>query len=87
MTEQQGMTMDRWLKFAQFGVALIALIGALMYAGQRTERDEHQSRSLDLMASELRQIRDAATEGNAQIRILGERVRGLEERTSRLERR
>jgi hypothetical protein len=39
------------------------------------------------MARELGQIRDAATEGNAQIRILGERVRGLEERTARLERR
>jgi len=81
------MSMERWLKVAQFGVALIALVGALIYAGQRTERDEQQSRSLDVMAKELGQIRDAATEGNAQIRILGERVRGLEERTARLERR
>ena len=81
------MSMERWLKVAQFGVALIALVGALIYAGQRTERDEQQSRSLDVMAKELGQIRDAATEGNAQIRILGERVRGLEERTVRLERR
>jgi hypothetical protein len=87
MTEEQGMSVERWLKVAQFAVALIALVGALIYAGQRTERDEHQSRSLEVMARELGQIRDAATEGNAQIRILGERVRGLEERTARLERR
>ncbi len=81
------MSVERWLKVAQFAVALIALVGALIYAGQRTERDEQQSRSLEVMARELGQIRDAATEGNAQIRILGERVRGLEERTARLERR
>lgn len=87
MTTEQAMTMDRWLKLAQFGVALTALIGAMIYAGQRSERDEHQSKSLERMATELGQIRDAATEGNAQIRILGERVRGLEERTGRLERR
>jgi hypothetical protein len=87
MTEEQGMSVERWLKVAQFAVALIALVGALIYAGQRTERDEQQSRSLEVMARELGQIRDAATEGNAQIRILGERVRGLEERTARLERR
>ena len=87
MTTEQAMTMDRWLKLAQFGVALTALVGAMIYAGQRSERDEHQSRSLDRMASELAQIRDAAMEGNAQIRVLSERVKGLEDRTTRLERR
>ena len=87
MTNEHAISMERWLKVAQFGVALTALVGAMIYAGQRSERDEHQSRSLDRMATELGQIRDAATEGNAQIRILGERVRGLEERTGRLERR
>ena len=87
MTTEQAMSMDRWLKLAQFGVALTALIGAMIYAGQRSERDEHQSKSLERMASELGQIRDAANEGNAQIRVLGERVKGLEDRTSRLERR
>jgi hypothetical protein len=39
------------------------------------------------MATELHEIRQTATEGNAQTRILGERVRALEERMGRLERR
>lgn len=87
MTNEHAISMERWLKVAQFGVALTALVGAMIYAGQRSERDEHQSRSLDRMASELAQIRDAAMEGNAQIRVLSERVKGLEDRTTRLERR
>lgn len=86
MTKELTDSLNQWLKVAQFGVALIALIGAMIYAGQRSERDEQQGRSLERMASELHEIRQTAVEGTAQVRILAERVRGLEERTTRLER-
>lgn len=86
MTREVADSLNQWLKVAQFGVALTALIGAMIYAGQRSERDEQQGKSLERMASELHEIRQTAVEGTAQVRILAERVRGLEERTTRLER-
>lgn len=86
MTKEVADSLNQWLKVAQFGVALIALIGAMIYAGQRSERDEQQGKALERMASELHEIRQTAVEGTAQVRILAERVRGLEERTTRLER-
>jgi Flp pilus assembly protein TadB len=79
-------SIDRWLKWAQFCMALGALMAALTYAGQRSERDEQQTRALDRMAFELTDLRKEAQEGMAQVRILAERVRGLEERMTRLER-
>lgn len=87
MTKELSDSLNHWLKLAQFGVALTALIGAMIYAGQRSERDEAQGKALERMATELHEIRQTATEGNAQTRILGERVRALEERMGRLERR
>lgn len=87
MTREVADSLNQWLKVAQFGVALVALIGAMIYAGQRSERDEAQGKALERMANELHEIRQTATEGNAQTRILGERVRALEERMGRLERR
>lgn len=86
MTQQTADTIERLQKWAQFGIALTALIGAFVYAGQRSERDEHQTKSLERMANELGRIQELATESGAQIRVLGERVRGLEDRVTRIER-
>jgi len=79
--------MERWLKWAQFCVALTALIAALTYAGQRSERDEQQTRSLERMAVEMGEIRKEAQQGSQEARVLTERLRGLEERVTRIERR
>lgn len=87
MTLETASSIDRWLRFAQFFVAVTALVAALVYAGSRSERDEQQTRSLDRMASELGRIQELATSGNAQIQVIGERVRGLEDRVMRIEKR
>jgi len=87
MTKEVAESMERWLKYAQFLVALTALIAALTYAGQRSERDEQQTRSLDRMATEMGEIRKEAQNGTSEARVLGERMRGLEERVGRIERR
>lgn len=86
MTQQTADNIDRMVKWAQFLVALTALIGAFVYAGQRSERDEHQTKALEKMASDLGKIQESASESGAQIRVLGERVRGLEDRVGRIER-
>jgi hypothetical protein len=39
------------------------------------------------MAGELGKIQELATAGNAQIQVIGERVRGLEDRVTRIEKR
>lgn len=87
MTLELASTIDRWLRFAQFFVAVTALVAALVYAGSRSERDEQQTRSLEKMAGELGKIQELATSGNAQIQVIGERVRGLEDRVTRIEKR
>jgi hypothetical protein len=87
MTKEMAQSMDRWLKWAQFCVALTALIAALTYAGQRSERDEQQTRSLERMAVEMGEIRKEAQQGSQEARVLTERLRGLEERVTRIERR
>lgn len=87
MTQELADGINRWLKWAQFILALIAIIAAVNYAGQRSERDEQQTRSLDRMASEMSEIRKEAQQGTAEARVLGERIRGLEERVGRIERR
>lgn len=86
MTLETASTIDRWLRFAQFFVAVTALVAALVYAGSRSERDEQQTRSLEKMAGELGKIQELASAGSAQIQVIGERVRGLEERVTRIER-
>lgn len=86
MTLELASTIDRWLRFAQFFVAVTALVAALIYAGSRSERDEQQTRSLEKMAGELGKIQELASTGSAQIQVIGERVRGLEERVTRIER-
>lgn len=87
MTKEVAASMERWLKWAQFCVALTALIAALTYAGQRSERDEQQTRSLERMAVEMGEIRKEAQQGSQEARVLTERLRGLEERVTRIERR
>lgn len=87
MTKEMAQSMDRWLKWAQFCVALTALIAAMTYAGQRSERDEQQTRSLERMAAEMGEIRKEAQQGSQEARVLTERLRGLEERVTRIERR
>ncbi len=87
MTKEMAQSMDRWLKWAQFCVALTALIAAMTYAGQRSERDEQQTRSLERMAVEMGEIRKEAQQGSQEARVLTERLRGLEERVTRIERR
>jgi hypothetical protein len=86
MTRELANAVDKWLRWAQFCVALTALIAALTYAGQRSERDEQQTRALDRMANDMTEIRRDSQEGMAQTRILAERVKSLEERMSRIER-
>ena len=87
MTIETASSIDRWLRFAQFCVAVTALVAALIYAGSRSERDEQQTRSLEKMAVELGKIQEMATAGSAQIQVIGERVRGLEDRVTRIEKR
>jgi hypothetical protein len=87
VTRELAETAERWLKWAQLLVALVALGAAVNYAGQRSERDEQQTRSLDRMAVDMAEIRKEAQQGTAEARILGERVRGLEDRVGRIERR
>lgn len=77
---------NRWHKTLQTGVALAALIGAFVYAGQRSERDEQQTRALDRLANEMQKMQEQAGEGNAQIRVLNVRIGALEDRVSRIER-
>ena len=79
--------MDRWLKAAQLGVAVLALVGALIYAGQRSERDEEQTRSLSKIADQMQKIQGAVSEGNTEMRVLNVRVGVLEERVGRIEKR
>jgi hypothetical protein len=86
MTTETAQAIDRWHKTMQTSVAFIALIGAFIYAGQRSERDEQQTRALDRMASEMQKMQEQAGEGNAQIRVLNVRMGVLEERVSRIER-
>jgi len=86
MTLELASTIDRWLRFAQFFVAVTALVAALVYAGSRSERDEQQTRSLEKMAVELGKFQELASTGSAQIQVIGERVRGVEERVTRIER-
>jgi hypothetical protein len=50
MTLETASSIDRWLRFAQFFVAVTALVAALIYAGSRSERDEQQTKSLERMA-------------------------------------
>lgn len=85
MTLETASSIDRWLRFAQFFVAVTALVAALVYAGSRSERDEQQTRSLEKMAGELGKIQELASAGSAQIQVIGERVRGLEDRVTRIE--
>jgi len=87
MTLETASSIDRWLRFAQFFVAVTALVAALVYAGSRSERDEQQTRSLEKMAGDLGKIQELATAGSAQIQVIGERVRGLEDRVTRIEKR
>lgn len=87
MTIETASSIDRWLRFAQFFVAVTALVAALIYAGGRSERDEQQTKSLEKMAIDLGKIQELATAGSAQIQVIGERVRGLEDRVTRIEKR
>jgi membrane protein implicated in regulation of membrane protease activity len=87
MTLETASSIDRWLRFAQFFVAVTALVAALIYAGSRSERDEQQTRSLEKMAGELGKIQELASSASAQIQVIGERVRGLEDRVTRIEKR
>ena len=87
MTIETASSIDRWLRFAQFFVAVTALVAALVYAGSRSERDEQPTKSLEKMAGELGKIQELATSGSAQIQVIGERVRGLEDRVTRIEKR
>jgi len=87
MTLELSSSIDRWLRFAQFFVAVTALVAALVYAGSRSERDEQQTKSLEKMAIDLGKIQELATAGSAQIQVIGERVRGLEDRVTRIEKR
>ena len=87
MTIETASSIDRWLRFAQFFVAVTALVAALVYAGSRSERDEQQTKSLEKMAGELGKIQELATSGSAQMQVMGERVRGLEDRVTRIEKR
>jgi membrane protein implicated in regulation of membrane protease activity len=87
MTIELASSIDRWLRFAQFFVAVTALVAALVYAGSRSERDEQQTKSLEKMAGDLGKIQELATAGSAQIQVIGERVRGLEDRVTRIEKR
>jgi len=87
MTKELADSMNQWRGWLQFVLAIAAICGAFIYAGQRAERDEQQTRSLDRMANEMHSIREQGVEGTAQIRVLTERVRGLEDRMTRLERR
>lgn len=85
MTQAHADFLDRALKWGQFALAVIALIGALVYAGRRSERDEQQTVALDKMASELGKIQQQATTASAELRVFGERLRMLEERVARIE--
>ena len=67
-------------------VAFVALVSALIYAGQRSERDEQQTRAIERLAGEMQKMQEQAGEGNAQIRVLNVRISALEERVSRIER-
>lgn len=87
MTTPTSDTPDRILKWAQFALALSALIGAMLYAGQRSERDEQQTKSLERMASDLGKMQEQSMSANAELRVLGERMRQVEERVARIERR
>jgi len=87
MTLETASSIDRWLRFAQFFVAVTALVAALVYAGSRSERDAQQTRSPAKMAGDLGKIQALATAGSAQIQVIGERVRGLEDRVTRIEKR
>lgn len=86
MTKELADSLNQWRGWLQLVLAAGAIMGAFIYAGQRAERDEQQTRSLDRMATEMHTMREQGAEGTAQIRVLTERVRGLEDRMTRLER-
>ena len=87
MTIETKNAVEFWMKPAQLGVAILAIAGAFVYAGQRSERDEQQTRALDKMASEMEKIQQATGEGNAQIRVINVRIGALEERVGKIEKR
>ena len=87
MTTETERTLNTWLRSTQTGVAVLALISALVYAGQRSERDEQQTRALDKMAVEMAKIQEAATQGSSEIKVLNVRMGALEERVGKIERR
>jgi hypothetical protein len=45
MTIETKNAVEFWIKPAQLGVAVLAIAGAFVYAGQRSERDEQQTRA------------------------------------------
>jgi hypothetical protein len=87
MTLETQKAVEFWMKPAQLAVAVLAVAGAFVYAGQRSERDEQQTRALDKMASEMEKIQQQTGEGNAQIRVINVRIGALEDRVGKMEKR
>jgi hypothetical protein len=87
VTIETKNAVEFWMKPAQLAVAVIAIAGAFVYAGQRSERDEQQTRALDKMATEMEKIQQANGEGNAQIRVINVRIGALEDRVGKIEKR
>ena len=85
MTLETQKAVEFWMKPAQLAVAVLAVAGAFIYAGQRSERDEQQTRALDKMASEMEKIQQQTGEGNAQIRVINVRIGALEDRVGKME--
>jgi hypothetical protein len=74
-------------KFGQLVMMAGALLTAVSYAGQRSERDEAQTRAIERMATEMQKMQEAANQGNAEIRVINVRVGALEDRVGKMERR
>ena len=87
MTQELAQALDKWHKFAQLAMMAGALLTAVLYAGQRSERDEAQTRAIERMANEMQKMQEAANQGNSEIRVINVRVGALEERVGKMERR
>jgi hypothetical protein len=87
MTHELARVIDKVYKFGQLVMMAGALLTAVSYAGQRSERDEAQTRAIERMATEMQKMQEAANQGNAEIRVINVRVGALEDRVGKMERR
>jgi len=87
MTHELARVIDKVYKFGQLVMMAGALLTAVSYAGQRSERDEAQTRAIERMATEMQKMQEAANQGNAEIRVINVRVGALEDRVGKMEKR